>query len=148
MNNLTRFHPFRDLVRTDPLRDVEEFFRDMRMFPTMRGMDVEPRIRMDISETEQAYTIKADIPGVKKEDIKVAVDGNTVSISAEIKRESTEDSNSKQLGSERYYGQQYRSVSLAQEVDDSQAKATYQDGVLELTLPKKPNTGGKQLTIH
>ena len=148
MSNLTRFHPFRDLVRTDPLRDVEEFFRDMRMFPAMRGLEAEPRIRMDISETEQAYTLKADIPGVNKEDIKVAVDGNVISISAEIKRETETDGNSKQLGSERYYGLQYRSVTLAQEVDDSQAMATYQNGVLELTLPKKPNSGGKQLTIH
>ena len=148
MNNLTRFHPFRDLVRTDPLRDVEDFFRDMRMFPTMRGIEPEPRIRMDISETEQAYTLKADIPGVNKEDIKVAVDGNVISISAETKRETDTDSNSKQLGSERYYGLQYRSVTLAQEVDDSQAEATYQNGVLVLTLPKKPNSGGKQLTIH
>ena len=147
-SNLTRFHPFRDLVRTDPLRDIEDFFRDMRMFPTMRGLESEPRIRMDISETEQAYLIKADIPGVKKDDIKVAVDGNTVSISAEIKREEQADDNSRQLGSERYYGQQFRSVTLAQEVDDSKAEASYQDGVLQLTLPKKPNTGGKQLTIH
>ena len=146
MSNLSRFQPFRDMVRTDPLREIEDFFRDMRMFPTMRGMETESRIRMDISETEQAYTIKADMPGVKKDDIKVAVEGNTISISAEVKRETESDGT--QLGSERYVGQQYRSVTLAQEIDDSKAEATYQDGVLQLTLPKKPNTGGKQLTIH
>ena len=148
MSNLTRFHPFRDLMRSDPLRDVDEFFRDMRMFPTLRGFETEARIRMDISETDQAYTIKADIPGVKKDDIKVAVDGSTVTISAEIKREAAADPNSKALNFERYEGTQYRSVTLAQEVDESQANARYEDGVLELTLPKKPNTGGKQLTIH
>lgn len=148
MSNLTRFQPFRDLARTDPFREIEDFLRDFSFFPSVRGADPGARIRLDLSETEQAYRIRADIPGVKKEDIKVSIAGNQVSISAETRQETQEKSDGNLIGSERYYGQQYRSLTLAQEVDDAQATASYQDGVLELTLPKKANSGAKQLTIH
>jgi HSP20 family protein len=137
-NNLTRLEPFRNLG---------EFFKDFGITPAWRDLEAEPRIRMDMSETDQAYTVKAEIPGVKKEDIKVAIDGNQVSISAEVKKEEDQKSGS-MLRSERYYGQQYRSFTLPQEVDDEKAVAKYQDGMLELTLPKKPGTGRKQLSIQ
>jgi HSP20 family protein len=148
MSNLTRFQPFRDLVNTDPFREFEDMFRDFRLFPALRGLDGGARIRMDISETDQAYRVTADIPGVKKEDIKISVDGSKVTISAEVRRETPATPEGSMLGSERFYGQQYRSFTLAHEVDESKADASYQDGVLELTLPKKPDSGGKQLTVH
>jgi HSP20 family protein len=147
-SNLMRFDPFVDVARLDPFRSgIEDFFRDFSMFPTMRGMESGSRIRMDVSETEQEYTVKADIPGVQKEDIKVAIDGNQVSVSAEIKDEK-ETNTSGVIRSERYYGQQSRSFTLPQEVDDTKAQAKYENGVLYLTLPKKAGTGGKQLTIQ
>jgi HSP20 family protein len=145
--NLIRFDPFGDIARYEPFRNIDDFFKDFRMMPGWRGMEPESRIRMDMSETDQAYVVKAEIPGAKKEDIKVAIDGNEVTISAEVqKKEETTTGN--MLRSERYYGQQYRSFSLPQDVDDEKAEAKYQDGVLELTLPKKPGTGGKQLSIQ
>jgi HSP20 family protein len=145
--NLTRFDPFGDIARFEPLRNIDDLFRDFRMMPGWRGMEPEPRIRMDMSETDQAYMVKAEIPGAKKEDIKVSIDGNEVTISAEVQQKE-ETNTGNMLRSERYYGQQYRSFSLPQDVDDEKAEARYQDGVLELTLPKKPGTGGKQLSIQ
>lgn len=146
-NNLMRFDPFSDIARFEPFRNMEDFFRDFRMMPALRGMEAEPRIRMDVSESDQAYMVKAEIPGVKKEDIKVAIDGNQVSVSAEVREEKTQISES-MIRSERYYGQQSRSFTLPQEVDDTKAEAKYHDGILELTLPKKPGTGSKQLPIQ
>ena len=146
-NNLTRFDPFGDIARFEPFRNMEDFFKDFGVMPSWRGGEPESRIRMDMSETDQAYTVKAEIPGVKKEDIKVSINGNQVSISAESRKEE-EKKTGNMVRSERYYGQQYRSFTLPQEVDDGQAEAKYHDGILELTLPKKPGTGGKQIAIH
>lgn len=146
MANIIRFDPFGDIVRFEPFRNIDDLFKDFRAMPALRGVESEPRIRMDVSETDQAYLVKAEIPGVKKDDIKVAIDGNQVSITAEVKKEEEKKSGS-MIRSERYYGQQYRSFTLAQDVDDTKAEAKYQDGMLELTLPKKPGTGGKQLAV-
>lgn len=145
---LTRFDPVRDMMRFDPFQNIDDFFRDFAMTPYGRGMDTEPRIRMDVSETDQNYVVKADIPGVKKEDIHIAIEGNKVSIQAETKEERDEKEGGNVVRSERYYGRQYRTFSLPQDVDDEKAQASYQDGVLQLTLPKKAGTGAKQLTIQ
>ena len=146
MANIMRFDPFGDIARLDPFRNIDDLLKDFRLTPTLRGVESEPRIRMDVSETDQAYLVKAEIPGVKKDDIKVAIEGNQVSITAEVKKEEEKKSGNMIRG-ERYYGQQYRSFTLPQEVDDTKADAKYQDGMLELTLPKKPGTGSKQLAI-
>jgi HSP20 family protein len=87
------------------------------------------------------------MPGLKKEDIKVSVDGHHVSISA-THQEEKEQTSGGTVYSERYSGSQYRSFSLPQEVDDTKTEARYQDGVLHLTLPKKPGTASKQITVQ
>ncbi|MGE5648829.1 Hsp20/alpha crystallin family protein [Noviherbaspirillum sp. UKPF54] len=148
MANLTRFDPFREMMRLDPFRNADDFFKEFSMLPSLRGFEPEPRIRMDVSETEQAYTVKADIPGVKKDDIKISIEGNTVSIRAETKEEKQEKMEGNMMRSERYFGEQYRSFTLPQEVDESKAEAKYQDGVLSLTLPKKAGATSKQITIQ
>ncbi|WP_292936303.1 Hsp20/alpha crystallin family protein [Noviherbaspirillum sp.] len=148
MANLTRFDPFSDMMRFDPFRNMDDFFKEFSMMPSLRGMEAEPRIRMDVSETEQAYQIKADIPGVKKEDIKVAIDGNVVSIRAETKEEKEEKTEGNMVRKERHYGEQYRSFTLPQDVDESKVEAKYQDGVLSLMLPKKAGGTTKQITIQ
>lgn len=147
MAGLTRFDPFREMTRLDPFRNVEDLFKEFSLMPSLRGIEPEPRIRVDVSETDQAYMVKADIPGVKKEDIKIAIEGSTVSISATTHQEK-EEKTGNVMRSERYSGEQYRSFSLPQEVDDAKAEAKYQDGVLSLTLPKKTGTGGKQITVQ
>ncbi|MEG2033094.1 MAG: Hsp20 family protein, partial [Janthinobacterium sp.] len=87
-NHLTRFDPFSDIARFEPLNGIEDWFRDFQLRPALRDWNMEPRIKIDVSETDVAYTVKAEIPGVKKEDIKVDVEGGVVSITAELKRES------------------------------------------------------------
>ncbi|HEX8988641.1 MAG TPA: Hsp20/alpha crystallin family protein [Rhodocyclaceae bacterium] len=144
MANITRFDPFAELARFEPFSD--DFFRGFALRPFFRGAaELEPQMRLDVKEDDKAYTVKADIPGVKKEDIKVSVDGNMVSIAAEVKQEKEEKEGTKVVRSERYYGSVSRSFTLPLEVDQNGAQAKYADGVLELTLPKK--TGGSKKTI-
>jgi HSP20 family protein len=136
-----------NLVRSDPF-DVafREFFRNM-LRPTRLELDTEPEIRLDMKETEKAYTIHAEMPGVKKEDIEVSIDGNLVTIRAEVRREKDEKGEA-MLRSERYYGAMMRSFTLASEVDEKAAAAKLTDGVLELTLPKKPGSASRKLTVQ
>lgn len=148
-NNLIQRDPF-GAARFDPFTDIDDIFRDFFTLPALRGNrdTTAPRMRADISETDQAYTVIAEIPGVSKDDIKVSIEGNRVSINAEVKEEKRTEDAGRVVRSERFYGQQYRSFTLPQEVDDVGAQAKYHDGVLELTLPKKAGTGGKQLSIQ
>lgn len=146
--NLTRFDPFNELARFDPFRNMDDLFREFSIMPSLRGIEPEPRIRLDVEEADNAYMVKADLPGVKKEDIKIAVEGNRVSISAECKREKEEKDNGNVVRSERYFGQQHRSFTLPAEVDDSKAEASYSDGVLTLNLPKRAGTGSKQIQVQ
>ena len=145
MANITRYDPFSGITRFDPFRNLDDLFKGFVVRPVLR--DLEAEIKMDVSEDNKAYTVRAEIPGVKKEDIKVSVDGNEVSISVEVKKEKEEKEGKKVIRSERYYGKAYRSFALDHDVDPDAAKAKYSDGVLELTLPKKPGTAGKQITV-
>ena len=106
-----------------------------------------PRIKIDLSEQDGSFAVKAEIPGVKKEEISVTIDGNLVAISAEIKNEKEVTEGKKVLRSERYYGKVSRSFTLAQEVDEGTAEAKYSDGVLELHLPKQTVSKSKSLSI-
>lgn len=146
-NNLMHWDPFRDMMRTSPFQRFEDLFREFRP-PSLREGGEVPQIRVDVSETDKDYTVKAEIPGVKKEDIKVDILGNRVTIAAETQRKEEQKEGSKLVRSELYYGQQYRSFTLDQEIDDSKAEARYVDGVLELTLPKKAGRAGHKLEIH
>lgn len=143
MANLTRLDPFQ-MSDFDPFEDVfKGFFRPARMETRS-----ELQIKMDVREDDKSYTVHADIPGVKKEDIQVTIDGNQVSISAECKQEKEVKDGSKLLHSERFYGKVSRQFSLASEIDESAADAKYADGVLELHLPKKAPASTKRLAIH
>jgi HSP20 family protein len=107
------------------------------------------KMKIDVSEQDNAYEVKADIPGVKKEDINVRIDGNVVQIDAEVKREKeTKGSGGKVLRSERYYGTVSRTFSLADDVDESKADAKYADGVLTLQLPKKATAAARKVTVQ
>lgn len=147
MANITRFDPFKELARIDPFGGIDDLFKGFMVRPVFQGMPTITQFKLDVSEDDKAYTIKAEIPGVKKEDIKISVDGNVVSISAEVKKESEQKEGKKVVHSERYYGQVARSFTLASEVDEAGAKATYTDGVLEAVLPKKQGVAAKQITV-
>ncbi len=140
-HRLTTYNPFSDVARIEPFQGLEGLLRNMNM-PSLAEWDNESAIKIDVSESDDKYTVKANIPGVPKEDIKVSVDGNQVSISAEMQKESEQKKGEAVVRRERYYGQQYRSFALAHDIDDSKTVARYQNGVLELELPKK--SSGKQ----
>lgn len=130
---------------------IEDFFKDFPGF-YVRPMRSESghglgQIRVDVKDNDKAYTVQAEVPGVKKEDIQVSIDGNTVTIKAEVKQEQTEKDAS-WLRCERYYGASARSFSLPTEVDEAQSKAKYDNGVLTLTLPKSNTSAAKRLAIE
>jgi HSP20 family protein len=135
------------LTRYDPFADMDDMFKGFALRP-IRYEQTLPQIKMDVKEKNGVYVVKAEIPGVKKEDIKVDVDGNQVSISAEVKQEKEEKEGEKVLRSERYYGMVSRSFTLDQDVDESGAAAKYSDGVLELTLPKKAGSHPSKIVVR
>jgi len=118
----------------------------------VRPMNVEPaapaKLRVDVTEDDKCYSVRAEIPGVKKEDINVAVDGNQVEISAEVKNEKAVKDGEKLLRSERYYGKVYRAFALDQDVDETATQARYADGILELRLPKKASAAARRIAIQ
>ena len=148
MDNISRYDPFKELACLDPFLDMDDMFSRFMMRPVMRGeMEMEPQIKMDIKEADGMYKVKAEIPGVSKDDIHVSIEGNRVSISAEVKKETEEKKGERVIRSERSYGMASRSFSLADEIDQAKVQAKYADGVLELTLPKKPGSSRKEISI-
>lgn len=147
MSNITRFDPFKDVADFAPLWDRNDLFRGFSLRPFFRDMELEPQIKLDVSESDTAYQVKADIPGVNKDDIKVSVDGNQVSISAEVKKEKEEKKDEKIIRSERYFGKVSRSFTLSSDVDADKVQAKYTGGVLELSMPKKGNGRSKEIKI-
>ena len=144
MNTLVRFDPLSD--RLDDF--VAGFFRPVTSNGERAAHVPGSDIRIDVREDEKTYVVEAVVPGVKKEDILVAIDGNEVSISAEIRNEKGVKEGERVLRSERFYGKTARSFALAQEIDEAQSSAKYENGVLVLTLPKKTTSSLKKLTIQ
>ena len=136
------------ITRFDPFGELDEMFKGFMLRPVRLDQQQPQIIKMDVKETEGGYVVRADIPGVKKEDIKVDVNGNVVSISAEVKEEKEQKEGARVIRSERYYGSLSRSFSLGQDVDDKAANAKYTDGVLELTLPKKAGSQPGKVVVQ
>lgn len=136
MNKLTHYDP------------IDDFFRGFLVRPVDMGAPAEaPSIKIDVKEQEKAFVVHAEMPGIKKEDIHVNIEGPVVSISAERKQEKEVKEGERVLRTERYFGSVSRSFQLGQDIDDNAASAKFTDGVLELTLPKKAATQTKRLTI-
>ncbi len=141
MANMTRHDPFG--AEIDPFDDLfRGFFRPVRMDREL------PQFKMDVTENEKAYTVHADLPGIKKEDIHVSIEGNTVAISAETRSDSEQKEGEKLLKRERSYGKIYRSFALGSDIDEGTASAKYNAGVLELVLPKKVAATSKRLAVE
>lgn len=147
MPNLSRYDPL-NLARIDPFSDIDDMLKGFFVRPALFEGQPQMQIKLDLKENDNAYTVHADIPGVKKEDIHVSIDGNQISISAETKMEKDVKEGEKVLRSERYSGKVARSFTLAHDVDEANAQAKYSDGVLELTLPKKVTNSAKELAIQ
>jgi HSP20 family protein len=139
MANITRYNPFEDL-----LSELGKGFF-LKPFPIPAVADL--HMKIDVKEDEKSFTVKADIPGVKKEDIHVDVEGDHVTVRAEAKQERDEKKDEKIIHSERSYGMVSRSFTLPVDVDAKSAKAEYKDGVLNLVLPKKANGSAKRVEV-
>ena len=131
----------------------DEFFKDLAPGFYVRPLHGEPlpnpgQIKLDVKESAQGYTVTAELPGVPREDIHVTIDGGLVTISAEVKQQDAQTEGEKVLRSERYYGQVTRSFSLPVDIDKANAKAKYDHGVLNLTLPKLAASGVQRLNIE
>jgi HSP20 family protein len=142
MFNITRFNPideaFDSLVRGVPV-----------WLPNPERREAAPaQFRMDVSENEREYQVFAEMPGLKKDEISITINGNEVSVSAELKREKDVKKDDTVLRAERYFGKMQRAFTLGHEVDESNAQAKYADGVLQLTLPKKTAAALKKLAVH
>lgn len=146
MSNITRATPLSHLARFDPFR-ADDWFKGFWLSPFAGAMEAAPQIKVDVTEGDKSYSVRAELPGVKKEDIKVNVDGNRVSISAEVKQEKEEKKGEKVICRERYQGAVYRSFTLESKMDEAKAQAKFDNGVLELTLPKKGGNGAKQVQV-
>jgi HSP20 family protein len=137
-----------DLSLFDPMTtQMNKFFQSFGLKPSFLGDEQRLDMKLDLSEDDKNYIVRAEIPGAKKEDIKVDIDGNRVSISAEIKTFKEEKKNETVIHSERYEGKVFRSFTLDSSVNEETAQAAYKDGVLELTLPKISSAKSKRLTI-
>jgi HSP20 family protein len=139
MNYLTAYDPFADSGIDEVFRG---FFRPVRVEKTLAT------IKMDITEENGAYLVKAEIPGVGKDDIQVSIEGSQITIGAEVKREKDVKDGERVLRSERYFGSVYRGFTLPVEVDEAASHAKYENGVLELKLVKKPAHAGRKLTVQ
>lgn len=140
MNPLSRYEPL--VGRLDGLFD--EFLRPALVWEN----NAQPQIRVDVKETPEAYTVHAELPGVRKDQIHVEIEGNEVTVSAETRREVEKKDNEKWLRTERFFGKTARRFALPQEIDEAKANARFADGVLELTLPKKAVVTGRKLEIN
>ncbi|QJY33900.1 Hsp20/alpha crystallin family protein [Diaphorobacter sp. JS3050] len=130
----------------------DDFFKDFAPGFYVRplhgdGLPTPSQIKIDVKEDDAAYTVQAEVPGVPKEDIHISIDGNVVSLRAEVRQHDEKKEGEKVLRSERYYGAVARSFQLPVDVDATQAKAKYDNGVLTLTLPKKQGNKTQRLTI-
>lgn len=144
MVNITRYSPLDDAF--------DRLFRGFVVRPVgfndNDGDQTIAKFRADIAENDKAYTVRAELPGVKKEDIQVSIDGDQVSIGAETRHEKDVKEGERVLRSERYVGKFHRAFALGAEIDENAASAKYVDGVLELTLPKKAVVAAKRITIQ
>jgi HSP20 family protein len=141
MTNITRYDPFNELV--DDL--FKGFF--------VRPLAFEPRaelvrMKLEVAEKNGTYLVTAELPGVRKEDINVTVDGAQVTLAAEVKREKEAAGNDRLLHTERSFGKLTRTFTLPQELDEAKVEAKFRDGVLELALPKKAAAQRKPISIQ
>ena len=141
MANITRYDPFNELV--------DDLFKGFFVRPLALDARAElPRMKLEVAEKNGTYLVTAELPGVKKDDINVTVDGAQVTLAAEVRREKEATDNDRVLHTERAFGKVSRTFTLPQELDETKVEAKFCDGVLELALPKKAAAERKRVTIQ
>ncbi|CAM5209813.1 HSP20 family protein OS=Castellaniella defragrans OX=75697 GN=HNR28_002785 PE=3 SV=1 [Castellaniella defragrans] len=144
MRNLV-LHPLAS--STDSFPDLfHAFLRPIRQQAEDWGMGT--GIGIDITESDQEFVLKAEIPGVSKDDIHVEIEDNTVTIRADKAQSKDAKDEGRVIQQERFWGQIERTISLSRSINESGAKATYQNGLLTLVLPKKADHAHRELLIE
>ncbi len=143
------------IVRWEPLRDfmtlreaTDKLFEESFVGPRRREWltPTETTLALDVHETEGSTVVKTSVPGVKPEDIDITISGNTLTISGETKEEE-EVKEENYIRRERRNGSFSRSVMLPEGLESDKAEATFEDGVLTLTIPKAPEAKPKVIKI-
>ena len=148
---IERWRPRWGISPWRPLRELEEWERrldDLFGRPLWR-LPVEERGWMpavDVFEKEDKFVVKAELPGMKEEDVDVSVIGDTLSIKGEKKTE-TEIKDENYYRCERSYGSFYRSIPIPSNVDANKIEASFEDGVLEVALPKSAKVKPKKIAV-
>ena len=135
MNNLTR--PTESARGRDIFGDFDDLMGGWFRSPAvLRREETAKMPAIDVSENEGAYLVKAELPGVAREDLDVTIKDGVLAINAERKKEKKDEKDGRVIREERYYGKFVRSLRLGSDVDESGIEAHYEDGVLNLSLPK------------
>ncbi|MEO8536889.1 MAG: Hsp20/alpha crystallin family protein [Betaproteobacteria bacterium] len=141
MASLQIYDPFADTA-------VDTLFRHLLRTDRNDRTAAPQGIRVDVAENDKGYVVYAEIPGVAKDEIHVAIEGNQVTIAADVKPRVAGAEGTRVLRAERYAGNVYRSFTLPLELDETASEAKYENGVLELQLVKKPAVAGRKLTVQ
>jgi HSP20 family protein len=144
MSNLLRYEPF----SIEPVTDLLH-----KLFRTSHGLSVGEEgafadIKLDITENDTAYTVEVELPGVEKDKIDVQIEGNSVSICARTEGGKELKEGERVVRRERYTGTVSRFFSLPHDVNENNASAQFQNGLLTLVLPKKSPSAQKRLSIR
>ena len=146
MNNLIRSvdRPLGMRLFSDVDNIVNGFFRA----PMTPSLDTSVRLpAIDICETDSAYLVKTDLPGMRNQDLDITIDDGVLTINAEHAEETDEKKNGRLIRQERSYGKFSRSLRIGKNVDDKKVTAKYQEGILSLTLPKKETARPHQVKV-
>ena len=138
-----------NITRYDPFDQLDNLFKGFFVRPMRLDLDVPAptSIKVDVTKTDDSYALKAELPGVQKDDIHIAIDGSQVTISGEVKKEKEEKKGEEVIRSERYYGKVSRTLILPHEIDEAKSSAKYADGVLNLMLPVKARPSSRRIAV-
>jgi HSP20 family protein len=139
---LARWDPFHEI--TDPFESLDRFFNNRFWGGQQWGESMFP---LDVVETDEGYTVKASLPGLKPEDLDITFNNNVLTIKGEVKQDQEVDQSRYYL-QERRYGQFQRSLTLPGKFDADEIKANYEAGVLTLFLPKSEEVRPKRIQIQ
>jgi HSP20 family protein len=151
MRSLIRWNPRNEVEINDPFRGFDQMFDDLwRNWParffSSEGSTGLLRPSMDVIESDKDLTIRVDLPGLKPDDVKVEVEDNTLTVSGEV-GDTVEKEGDRYHYRERSYGAFQRSVRLPGTVDTDKVDATFENGVLNIVLPKLPQAQPKQIAV-
>jgi len=143
---IVRWDPFREMMT---LRNaMDRMFEDSIVVPRIQSITNggEAPMALDVYQTDEEVVIKASLPGVKPEDVDISITGDTVTIKGEMKEE-TEVKEENYLHRERRYGTFSRVVQVPASIQEDKAEATFEDGILKLSLPKAEETRPRQIKV-